>query len=339
MTIHHFDILGCPFCGHLYRSPVHGSYNTFSAKYWSDGVVTGGVPQNYPILKCQNPECSGMFFKDDAVVVGKTINTDNLRLPKELLEKYPPYPPEWDDAIHIHFTQPKFNDLCDFIEKNPEIDRERKRILVKESIIRYNDNYRENDKWEPSVEDQSKMNECLKMMVQFIEGSDKEEDQLMMAECYRELGEFDKALAVLKSINNPKHKETKEVIFTQAKQKHSRLFDLNRIAVKKEYRCSNCKKSVFIFDLEKLKTKLTYGIIFCASCQNIISTNLTMANPVNYYNRNLFQRLFVKYNPIVPVRVLKCPLCDSIDVISFDIEHDKCPFCHTGNFEQVEWDW
>lgn len=339
MTIHHFNIFGCPFCGHIYRSPVYGSYNTFIAKYWSDGEVTHGVPEYYPVLKCLNPTCGSIFFTENATVVGETINVYLLGLSEEILDKYPPNPPEWENATHIHYACPDFNDLWNFLERNPEIISEREFTLRKESIIRYNDRFRKDPQWEPSPEEQKRMQESLKVMIELLGKLHDERDLLLMAEYHRELGEFDETIRILKDIKDEKLRRWKEKLFCLAKIRSKKLVDLNTIAIRKEYCCNYCKKSVYIFDQEKLETKLTYGVIYCSNCNHLSNTNLTMANPVHYYSRNLLQKLFIKYKPIVPVREPTCGLCNSKEITLFDIEKNKCPFCHIGTFEWVEWEW
>lgn len=169
------NILKCPYCGGLRRISALMSGNTFGASQWSDAKREFPMlPKTSLVMRC--PHCKRYHFYDSKQIVG-TCETygqssfGNLSYAslKEALEQ-------------LHPTGDNELDL---------------RILL---VHAYNDLYggcpgTRNPKEAPAAERQFFMNNAQRII------EIHSDNQLFCAELYREMGEFDQALAILRSIS------------------------------------------------------------------------------------------------------------------------------------------
>lgn len=330
MTIVGFEIISCPFCTRLYKNRIIGSLNTLNSRYFSDGHLDGKwVPKMPSIIKCVNKDCRKFFYIEDAKVIAK-------------LDKNSFDTPEWKDAHYLaeriigakELEKALTTDFC----KNEE-----ETIMVRTLLLRrYNDVFRDDRNYKFSATEKEAFLKNIEKLIELYKNENTTDGKLFLAELYREAGNFDFCLKILKEIKGENEDETliKEKIYSQAKIKDDKVFNVYEAATKKEYRCNNCGDNMIVFDLEKLNSSLEYRHYRCKNENKIVNAPSKIRNPDKYYSLTLAQKLFktkAPYQECIRNENIVCPGCNGTDMEIFNPEKQKCIKCHQGNYETVKW--
>ena len=166
-------VVHCPFCGQSKELMSILSGNTFGAKVWSDNKqIFPMLPRLSPVQKC--PSC-GEYYCLSMVEQGENENGHSTDLGHLTYE-------ETKEA----FAKLINPELCN---QETELDM---RILLHHA---YNDHHWRYEVRTPSDEDKALFHEnALWLIENWVE------DDLLKAEFYREIGEFDKAAELIITI-------------------------------------------------------------------------------------------------------------------------------------------
>ena len=169
------NILKCPHCGGLRRQSALLSGNTFGAKQWSDAKREFPMlPNTSRVMRC--PHCQRYHFYDSSQIVGKCetygqSSFGNLSY-ASLKEALAQLRPTGDNELELRIMLVHaYNDLyggCPGTRKPNEAPAE-ERLFFEQNVRR---------------------------VIQI-----HSDNQLFCAELYREIGEFDQALAILRDIS------------------------------------------------------------------------------------------------------------------------------------------
>ena len=161
-------------------------------------------------------------------------------------------------------------------------------------------------------------------IIELAKETSLEIDALLLAELYREKGDFNSCIQLLKGINGGKeyYQSIKEKVYSQAMVKDDKVFDISAVGIKMEYKCNNCEDSLVLFDLSKHKSKLEYKHYICKIENRVFNSQSKIRNS---------EGVLVKKKEIV------CPCCDAILVEEFHAETDNCIKCSIGKYNSVVW--
>ena len=333
MTILGYDILSCPYCTQLYKNQIIGSSNTFYSRFYSDGHLEGQfIPQIPNIIKCVNNDCEKFFHIKEAKKIAQ-------------IDEYDLDASKWENAYFLGKYKIGINELEEaYASGFCEDDNEE--ITIRTLLLRrYNDFYRQDEDYIFSSEKKEIIIRNIERLIELYKNESTTKGKLFLAELYREKGEFNSCLETLHSIINEKEseKDLKEKIYSQAKVKDDKVFNVYAIAVKNEYKCDNCGDSLILFDLNKINT-LTKNMLDFKHCRcrldnKVFSSPLKKINPVNYYKVNQWQKIFKTkepYSKFIGNKIV-CPICHGTDIEIFNPESQYCIKCNTGKYDNVKW--
>jgi len=186
------NIIKCPACGQHQLSKSLRSGNTIGARYFSDGKRVAPMLPEYPyFVKC--PFCSIFFKINDKQIVGKNS--------------------EFERGYEKPFV--KFltvNEYCQAISEGLYNGNESDLLSLRISLWRrYNDRHdgqreyefgRERFETDKATEKEIYEDNCRKILSMMAENTD-DENLLLCAEVWRNLGNFDKCNSLLKEIKEP----------------------------------------------------------------------------------------------------------------------------------------
>jgi len=330
MTIAGYEILCCPLCTQLYKNPIIGSYNTFNSRYFSDGHLEGDyIPQMPSIIKCVNNDCGKFFNIEEAK---KIAQIDNGSFDA----------PEWKFAHYLAGYNIGLKDLEEALTTD-FCKNEEEEITVRTLLLRrYNDYFRQDKEYKFSLEENESFLYNIERLIELYKNENNTSGKLFLAELYREKNEFDLCLEVLNGISNEKENEktVREKIYSQAKVKDHKVFNIHAIAIKIEYKCDKCGESVILFDLSKMKSQLDYKYFKCKVENKIFNAPSKEKNPVDYKKPSLMQKILKTsktYENIIEKTAISCPTCNGTDIELFNAESQNCIKCNTGRYDIVKW--
>jgi len=168
------------------------------------------------------------------------------------------------------------------------------------------------------------------------------QDYIFKAELYRECGNFDACVNLLLAIKNESGKERviKEKIFSAAKMKYASVFCMYYFVIKKEYKCTNCKDEVILFDLDKMKTDYGFKHFYCKTENKIVNAASLVLNPYHvYFNmpKDEYLSTLNCTDKYIPKEKMVCNACNSEDLVLFNMDEEKCIECGLGNYVPVKW--
>lgn len=176
------EIIACPHCSRLARAFTLLSWNTFGATFWSDCKLEAPMfPQRPAVTKCDS--CGKYYWISDAKLIGEMVSE------KDAGE----YPAEWRIAPRIRRLSRE--ELLDAIEKESSDNSDKIFALRFDVWWAANDLIRKNIKQELSIEDQENMKKLAALL-----DNNNPEHQVVKAEIFRELGDFDAAYKLLSSV-------------------------------------------------------------------------------------------------------------------------------------------
>lgn len=330
MRITGFTVIICPICSQLYKRQIIVSTNSIGASFFSDNYVEGPFILHQPsIIKCINDEC------------GQFLQVSNLKSVATIDYNKASNPDAWETAYDLRGYKMKIKDLLDCLSKDicNTIDNE---IIVRTQLLwRFNDNFRDNKIYELSDQETNRKSN-IERLIEIKKDKTKVQDKLFLAELYREISDFESCIKALNEIKNETHNEKtlKEKIFSQAKIKNNIVFNVNQIAIKKEYKCNYCGENFILFDLEKLNSPLQYRHFLCRTDSIVFNSSLKIQNPIKAYNLNKLQKVLKlkkSYERFIDNPDLTCPVCKNKNIEEFIPEHQKCIKCGTGDYVTINW--
>ena len=197
-------IISCPECKALSRFSTMASGNTFGSTLWSDGYRYSPMMEpSIPVIQCD--DCSKIFLKWKAEEVGQYS-----RFSRGIGFEHPDKeetPAEWKRAPRV--KAPKEDDFYKAIDEGlPENKQEEKNLRLT-AWWQSNDRCRggfslfgKKKKFPASEEREKNMEKLLGLL-----DKTNPNDQIMAAEILRQLGRFDEALEVLKTLDRDDYGE------------------------------------------------------------------------------------------------------------------------------------
>ena len=332
MTSSGFEITTCPHCGHLYKNRIIVSHNTFGIRQYSDGHL-GGLSLNITtIKKCDNTNCKKLFNTKDAISIGKISQDKN----KDLVTA------AWLSAKSYNSNRLNVEDLEDAL-KTDFVNEKENEINVRTLLLwLHNDTLRESRI--SNLSENAKINSVnnIKRLILLLENSITNSQKLILAELYREISEFNNCISTLTSITSATddEQELKEKIYSQARVKDEKVFNIEHVVIKKEFKCDNCEKSLILFDLEKTPKPWGYKYYRCNIENTIFSDTSMVINPSVEYKISVLQKVLklkAPYQKFIKKEEIYCKKCNSINTELFNPITAKCIHCHTGNYNIVKW--
>jgi len=197
-------IICCPECKALSRFSTMASGNTFGSTLWSDGYrYSPMLEPSVPVIQCD--DCSRIFLKWKAEEVGQYFHSAR-DIGFDVPDKESA-PTEWKKAPRI--KAPKEDDFYKAIDEGLSENRQEEKNIRLTAWWQSNDRCRngfsliENKNDFPDPEEREKNMEKLLGLLDKTNPN----DQIMAAEILRQLGKFDEALEVLKTLDRDDYGE------------------------------------------------------------------------------------------------------------------------------------
>lgn len=203
-------IYECPVCSSLlYRESLE-SGNTFRAIQYSDTKVIAPMLPDLPNLtKCN--KCDSIFWLYKLKEIGKVECHDFKKS-------------SWGEAYKAQFL-----DIDDYFRALDECKAENQedQLVIRHAIWwAYNDRIRESQKMFINKKDELRWKENVIKLIDLLDYSDLN-IRIIIAEMYRNIGNFKLCLKILKTIDDPNLIWYKEQIENHCNQKNRWVFELN----------------------------------------------------------------------------------------------------------------
>ena len=170
------EILKKPETGSLIKVSTIGSGNTFGARFWSDGKMEAPMlPEDLPVVR--HPETGETFWREEECVV---IATED------------PWENDPKCAEVTYGEELREDDIIEEL-KSDDIDLEQEKYLRIRLWWRWNDPVREGNE---ELARPSDFVRNLRELIEFL-FEDEDNDRLMMAEAWRQLGKHKAAADLL----------------------------------------------------------------------------------------------------------------------------------------------
>ncbi|MDR0830982.1 MAG: hypothetical protein LBN95_12875 [Prevotellaceae bacterium] len=180
-------IYKCPKCGEFIQNGSLISGNTLHAQIYSDAKQIAGMLPEYPNLtKCQ--KCNEIFWLSDLKKVDAYFPVFLFKDASKNKSN-----PEWANA-----------DYADFLDIN-DLHRALEMFLDKETVIRrmiwwkFNDRVRKGKDLFIDETDEHFWQQNCNRLLELFDKNDTEQ-QVMIAELYRNLGQFDNCLEIINGL-------------------------------------------------------------------------------------------------------------------------------------------
>lgn len=197
-------IISCPHCGQYAKKRTIISGNTFGSQLWSDGKKISPMLPEFPsLVLCK--KCDQFYWvKEDRKV-------EEVHDHRELDMK-------WGDIDYVEF--PSFHQYFKALE-----------TIAAERYIRmkiwwsYNDYFKDGHQSEITPEMQKLNTENLIVLLKILDEAD-DNDLLMKAEIFRQLGWFDESRELLNRMINNSLAGVKEKILVEISRQNDQVFRL-----------------------------------------------------------------------------------------------------------------
>lgn len=231
----------CPNCKNEMYSFELASYTIHSSIVYSDGKSISSPPVmfNKPILICS--ECNKPFWKDDATREDAQRSDPDQELPeaRDISDLFEPFEKDRNIKLARYYSGLLETGFANTTEREIYLRTELWRTLNNDFRNQKEDSV--TDKLKESIEDlfyntkekETRAPEERKMFINNLRKlisvfkPENDDEQLLLAEMYRELGEFDRALYILNKIGQHERNDFYDKILKAVKQKRSGVFRLN----------------------------------------------------------------------------------------------------------------
>lgn len=200
----------CPQCGNLLTNSSLESGNSMGAEYFSDGKVFAPMLPEFPDLtKCK--KCDHIFWLSKLEEIGRYQWSDEVN-------------PQWESADMAMYLE--INDLYRAIRGGIAETKEEE-LNIREQIWRaYNDRIRNGEPIFQDANDEALWKENVTTLLALFDQSDRNE-KLMIAEIYRNLGEFEKSISILNGIEGDDLDWIRRRLKKECKRKNRWVVQLN----------------------------------------------------------------------------------------------------------------
>lgn len=198
-------IIPCPICSFPGKKRTLVSGNTIGADVWSDGKKIAPMLPEYPwLVKCKN--CFKFFYTNDSKAI-RSIN--------------------WDDEDRKNWDNIEFFDFPTFEEYFEALGTDvNEKFLRWKAFQSYNDLIRNKKEDEITIDMRDLYFDNLKSLLYLLSEDDPSE-LFTVIEINRQLGRFEKCLALLDRVNSQKDGQIKSLFLKEVEEKNTRLFKLN----------------------------------------------------------------------------------------------------------------
>lgn len=208
-------IYECPQCSTLLKRASINSGNTFGAQFYSDGKMEAPMLPEFPSLtKCYN--CDTILFIPELKSIGTCDPWDEN------------CPEEWQKVPYVTFLE--VDDLFRFLDLPMITDDPQKELYVRTNIWRtFNDRVRAQKELFQHEQDAQKWEDNCHSLLKLFDANNQNH-QLIAAEVYRNLGQFDEALKILKKIKTQVAKDAElmdmvDQLMEQCNMKNTAVFE------------------------------------------------------------------------------------------------------------------
>ncbi len=210
-------IIECPKCTALLKKASLASGNTFGAQEYSDGKFEAPMLREFPVITICD-KCSNAFWIDKAKEVGSFNRLDKSA------------PAEWRNARQVRFpeTEEYFSILGTSFVKNQEDE-----FYIRQRIL-WDFNDRDRDRWNIddsdgslSQDDFEKWQGNILALIRILNRSHLNGyKKLLLAELYRNLGDFENCEKIMHSIKGYELLWIKDNFLRECKRRNTKVFRL-----------------------------------------------------------------------------------------------------------------
>lgn len=204
------QIYKCPNCDNLISKASIVSGNTYGEKTYSDGKRIAPMLPDFPNLtKCK--KCDTIFWLSKLEEIGSYFGgkSDN---------------PAWGKADPANFLG--IADLFKAILQGISINKEEEKTIRQYIWWAYNDRIRADRPIFQDDTDELRWTENIQILKTFLDPSDLNE-QIMIAELNRNLGDFEACLDIIKSTDDPELDWLQEIFINECNNKNRWVVALN----------------------------------------------------------------------------------------------------------------
>ena len=203
------EIHKCPKCKALFLKGTLRSGNTIGATYFTDGKMNAVMLKEFPkITKCDT--CNKIFWLNKPI--GEWLSKSEqryysfkFRKPKNFTQACFLSIYEYQEAIDLEIYKNKEEEIFLRIKLWHSFnDRIRYLSKTKDPAIFYNELYKNEN-------DQVLFETNCHKLIEILNKND-ENDLLLLAELYRNIGNFDECISILQTVSNPKYQKAADFI-------------------------------------------------------------------------------------------------------------------------------
>ena len=200
----------CPHCGDFLITGSLLSGNTFGSILYSDGKQYAPMLPTFPDLTvCRN--CDRFLRLSDSEEVA---SLDFVEINET----------KWATAQRADFLS--IADCSRALDSGYPKDREEEIEIRRLMWWTYNDRVRDGKELFTNQEDESRWKENLLQFLKILDPSDTEQ-LIMMAEIYRNLGEFDRSVSTINKLQNEELYFIRDILLIECKKRNSSVVELN----------------------------------------------------------------------------------------------------------------
>jgi hypothetical protein len=215
----------CPYCNSFSKIDFEKRTFVFNPVMYSDGYEHKTNSDQLKIVLCPNSSCN-KFFKISGQYSVNQIEDESIDSSQR--------------TILIKDRDYDIKGLLELLEKEELTDFELD--IRKHLLWELNDLIREDEKADLPIELADIDVHNKKRLVELLRHKTEQKDLLLLAEIYRELGNFSNCESIITGIKkiNPKYKSIANRIYYKSRLKEDRVFCLNRFTNRVEFVCDNC---------------------------------------------------------------------------------------------------
>jgi hypothetical protein len=215
----------CPYCNSFSKIQFEKRTFIFNPVMYSDGYEQKQNSDHLKVVLCPNSSFN-KFFKISGQNSVNQVEDESIDYIRR--------------TILIKDKEYDIKGLVELIEKDELTDFEFE--IRKHLLWRLNDLIREDEKADLPIELADIDIQNKKRLVELLRHKTEQNDLLLLAEIFRELGEFSNCESIITGIKkiNPKYKSIANRIYYKSRLKEDRVFCLNRFTNRVEFVCNNC---------------------------------------------------------------------------------------------------
>jgi hypothetical protein len=199
----------CPNCGNLIQNCSLMSGNTVGALVYSDGKRIAPMLPEYPNLTiCK--KCNYIFWLDKTKEIGHYYDDEKTK-------------PEWLNSDQAEFlTVDEYFHALDLVLAEDNTDE----LFIRQRIWwLFNDRVRNSEVLFISDDDEYKWKSNIENLLRILEVNEVNH-KILIAELYRNIGNFEKCLSLIQNIEDPETDWLKQAFIKECNSKNQIVFQL-----------------------------------------------------------------------------------------------------------------